>query len=865
MDMGGIAMRKFTRKIAIAILAVLCVPATAFALTTAGENYKAKAATAIEGGTATATVTGEVTLSSFAMQDGAAVRKDTPTGIRFLTDINGSDLAKLPANAEFGTLIMPQTALGENELTRETANVQDVKAKVWYETKDITETAEEGAEPTVVDTLNTFTGVLVGTSAINDFPVAYYNEPIVARSYVTYTDSEENVYTVYAANSQTRSVAYVASAALEDGESDDKNVMKNIVDTVIGDGFSVTADTTNTILFTDGDGVQLTATGNKGLVVTYKSSDEKVLTVSEEGKITVVAAGEASVTATLGTKSFTFTYKVSEPIAQDTAWNIVSEENLTNGMVNFYTNSADTWSSGVKYGTHQQVTVDLLSETNAVGNRTSGLYYKVDPYANFGQNQRFILFPSQEKSVYEAMSDDAVLKFDVYWTILGEHTNTYRQYVINGQVDNKQAVENVWHEFEVPISSLLNNWELIHAPTGNSGSIALFSIVGSYTGSGVTETNEINYWIGNFELVSYDDQVKVQDTAWNSVHPDNVGVTAKYYVNKDDRTSQGLTVDVLNNGNVVGGRNSGAYYKVDPTNENWNVQYHGLTLLPTQEKSVYEAMADNAVLRFDMYFTLVGDYTINQRACNANGLNHANRYMDTWYTFEIPMSTLITNWDSMQSPTDNGSAFIFFLNGNFNSCPGQITFWVGNFHLYDYDSTLDSQDASWAVVHPDQIENDKVQYFVNGGAKTTSGNVVAHVLSDTYQVGDRNSGVYYRVTNSTWAVQNQAITVKPSQDKSVYEAMSENAVLKFDVYMDVATGEPTYQTRNCQVLGKSVSGGKTIRTWHTFEVSIVDILTNWDALIGETKTLFNYVPKYFSENLGGVFYIGNFRVVDVDA
>ncbi len=704
-------MRKFTRKIAIAILAVLCVPATALALTTANDNYKAKAATAIEGGTATEAVTGEVTLSSFAMQDGAAIRKDTPTGIRFLTDINGSDLAKLPANAKFGTLIMPQTVLGENELTRETANVQDVKAKIWYEQKNITEPAEEGAEPTVVDTLNTFTGVLVGTSAINDFPVAYYNEPIVARSYVTYTDSEENVYTVYATNSQTRSVAYVASAALEDGESDDQNVMKNIVDTVIGDAFRVRAD--KSILFLGDEAYQLTVTGNKGLVVSYTTSNKDVVTVSEDGKVTAVAAGEASVTATLGTKSFTFTFRVTAPVKQDTDWNIVSEENLTNGMVNFYTNDKSAWSSGVTNGTHQTVTIDILSETNAVGNRTSGLYYKIDPVANFAQDQRFVLLPSKEKSFYEALVENgstknSYLRFDVYWTIIGEHAHSNRLYSLNGQSGNKQAVDNTWYTFEIPVNTLLANWELLHTGTPNSKNIAIFSLGGSYTANGVTDGQEINFWIGNFEVVyapDYDILATSQDQSWNTVHPNNLTDGSVHWMcNNADGWMNGVSTSGVSNVTVtaasaklpIGGKTEGAFYKVRPSNLAWCEQQNGFVLRPSQDVSVYSAYSENAVLRFDYYFEfdtiyekpttmpfIVHGQSVNTQATEKN-----------WYTIEIPISTLVENYDALKT-TSSGVAwnktYLININGNYIKNDGASisnywTAYIGNFRIVDPDA-----------------------------------------------------------------------------------------------------------------------------------------------------------------------------------
>ncbi|MBQ4269577.1 MAG: Ig-like domain-containing protein [Clostridia bacterium] len=653
-------MKKFKRNVLLSLLAILCVPVTALAVKTAGDNALAETVP-VEGGTATEAVVGQVTLDSFAMQDGAQVRKTAPTGIRFLTDISSADLAKLPENAQFGTLIIPETVLGENTLEKTTENVMDLKAKVWKET---------GAT-------NVFTGVLVGAvsnGAETDFPVAYYNEPIVARSYVTYTDSQENEYTVYATNGQTRSVAYVASKALAENETDENGTLKNIVDTVIGDGFSVTSN--KTILFTGDSAYQLAVNGDQGLFVDFQSSNDQIVDVTDDGKVTGIAAGEATVTATLGSVSYEFKFKVSAPIAQDSDWNIVSEENLANGAAKYYINSLGTETAG------NELSVQLLSETNAVGGRTSGIYYKVDPSRHFAQEHRFVLKPSQDKSVYEAISANAVLKFDVYFEVYAEQTSKlYRLYSINGQTSNKQTEEKEWNTFTIPMSTLLTNWDKLVSPAANLNdkNIALFTIAGTYSGA----SPEVNYWIGNFRVA-------------------------------------------------------------------------------------------------------------------------------------------------------------------------------------DYTAALEGQDSTYHVVSPDKITADKVQYFVNSGAKEAADNLTVEVLKEGNVVGGRTSGAYYKIFDWDWAVQNQGITVKPDGEKSTYEAYSANAVLKFDLYIDIPFGIPTYDLRNGSVFGKGISGSAKIQTWHTFEYSVADLLTNWDAIQNETLLTFNLSPKYFEENLGGVAYIGNFRIVDPD-
>ena len=61
-------------------------------------------------------VEGAVTLSDFAMKTGAEVRKSGIVGLRFTTNVSAADLALLPDNAVFGTLLLPETYL-DGELT----------------------------------------------------------------------------------------------------------------------------------------------------------------------------------------------------------------------------------------------------------------------------------------------------------------------------------------------------------------------------------------------------------------------------------------------------------------------------------------------------------------------------------------------------------------------------------------------------------------------------------------------------------------------------------------------------------------------------------------------------------------------------
>ena len=160
------------------ISAVICLMAVATVFTTLNANTASASQQTLTGSKAQAEVTAEVDLSSFALTDSASIRTEQPNGIRFQTTVSKAEVANLPNNAVFGTLMLPTELLGENELTLTTDKVADVKAIVYNENGDNYE----------------YVTALVGSkngSGFNDFDAKYYNKEITARSYVTYTYGED--------------------------------------------------------------------------------------------------------------------------------------------------------------------------------------------------------------------------------------------------------------------------------------------------------------------------------------------------------------------------------------------------------------------------------------------------------------------------------------------------------------------------------------------------------------------------------------------------------------------------------------------------------------------------------------------------
>ena len=147
---------------------------------------------------------GSVTLYSvwinFTMQNGAAVRKASPSGIRFLVDIDKPYYeagAQLGYFTELGTILAPTSYLTNRALTHELGAGYFVVAKTTEWNDD-----------------NTYSAAFVNLSADQ------YARMFSARGYiqVQYTTGVGYIYTAYDANEHARSMYQVATAAINSNE-----------------------------------------------------------------------------------------------------------------------------------------------------------------------------------------------------------------------------------------------------------------------------------------------------------------------------------------------------------------------------------------------------------------------------------------------------------------------------------------------------------------------------------------------------------------------------------------------------------------------------------------------------------------------
>ena len=233
-----------------------------------------KATSSITAGKATAT-------QSFIIVDtpvvlGGSVRLSAPSGLRFQSKVNEN---LKDTGATFGTLIIPKGVLGENELTAETALVENVEQTKWA-----TDSVKKNNPEDYQDGYEYFNGVLT------KIPETHYGTIIVARSYV-YANGQ-----YYYSDAIERSIAQVSAYALRDGYTND--ILYDYVDKAL-EGATVSMTSKLTLIETET--YQLALSGNKGYVAIWSSSNKDVATVDENGKITALKnEGTATITAKLG-------------------------------------------------------------------------------------------------------------------------------------------------------------------------------------------------------------------------------------------------------------------------------------------------------------------------------------------------------------------------------------------------------------------------------------------------------------------------------------------------------------------------------------------------------------------------------------
>ena len=207
---------------------------------------------------------------------GGSVRLSTPAGLRFQSKVSDG---MVEMGTTFGTLIIPRAVLGEEELTIETAMVENIEQTQWA-----TDIVKENNPAAYEEGYEYFNAVLT------DIPAEHYGTEIVARSYVYF----DGVY--YYSEEVERSIAQVAAFAIQDGYTNE--VLYTYVDTALVDEVKTLE---RQVVLGENSIYQLTLSGVKNYVAVWSVNDDSVLTIDKNGKIVARKAGTAYVIARIGT------------------------------------------------------------------------------------------------------------------------------------------------------------------------------------------------------------------------------------------------------------------------------------------------------------------------------------------------------------------------------------------------------------------------------------------------------------------------------------------------------------------------------------------------------------------------------------
>ncbi|MBQ9728311.1 MAG: DUF4091 domain-containing protein [Clostridia bacterium] len=876
-----------------------------FGLDTNQSSVTANAAsyTRITGTASSESVNGKLTLNSFRTQTGGSVRLVAPKGLRYVTEISPADVAKLPENAVFGTLLMPKDKLGDNELVKglvvNGAKAMDIKAMSWKDTTIATSSDKY-----------TYTAVLVG-SATADLPVSYYNRDIVARGYVTYTDAAGKTYTVYASNSQTRNIAYVANQTLiNEGLTDEAETLMNTIIKTAVTSFAVNEDkvtlgvsknTTYTITTTR---TGLNGRSVDGLIPTYVIANTDVATIDQNGTITAKSAGVTTLTATLG--NFTDTVEI---VVQDTLWNNVDEITRIN-FTDYYMGANGKTGDGIS-----NISVANLSEANAVGGRTGGSYYFVEQAYRDNASaeswrkatQRFVLKPYYDKTVYEAYANanqNASLSFDVYLTeALADGETPLKEnysYYLNGQTSPLKMSTNKWYTFQIPLSTLLTNWDAIKTPgETNDSTIALFSVAGEFSSA----TRELNFWIGNFTLsattdtstgpvietvetsamqlkdlagmetfdlsslltdaqkesleaikgdyeVSYSVSYAGQNAEVNGSVMTTAGVDALstveiyvgtsmfYSAQMDFYTSFARSwnvisarmngVDYMCNGQIKNDYGTIEYlenyagvndvYKLTTTTE--YAQFNGISIMPMHGESYYQEIYDldsSAKLTFQIYWEdLKGaEYLTPMSTISYDRQSKGNRTENTWHTYEIPLSTILANWELL-GVSNGGSDARNTIFGVTNSVTDNYSFYFANMTLETTAIPAPELTAIEKTMQPvDVIGLEEYGYDLNRVLEDTEKEALA--TAKTYQEVYNYPVTYKLLQNGTEVYSGESV-INTTAFKGVYTLeiyVSTALFYTAPIYIYDSSTEPyIWNVISAEKNGAAFTSNGTVNAWY---------------------------------------------------
>jgi len=203
-------------------------------------------------------------------------------------------------------------------------------------------------------------------------PIPEASKLTVQKGLFYYAEGEESAYTLYLDNIQFENLGDIAFVEASINGGEDEDVATYVDEEIQIEDFSVT------ISDPDVNDVTVSTTAS---YFTFSSSDESIATVSDEGLITALAVGSATITATLGENDVVGSYAVTvqegsaptEPTDAPAAPAVASDDVISLFSDAYTDISVNTWKTN--WSKSDTLTVeDVVIATNNV-KKYSGLHY----------------------------------------------------------------------------------------------------------------------------------------------------------------------------------------------------------------------------------------------------------------------------------------------------------------------------------------------------------------------------------------------------------------------------------------------------------------------------------------------------------
>lgn len=307
----------------------------------------------------------EIGSTEFYVVEGAQMRMSDPYGIRFIGVIGSDkydslvDGDSIVSGKRLGMYIVPDSYYADYEVYKTENSYKGTCYEYFRDVKqniiDFTYTPDQIHEQG--------NGYIIKAANVNIL-FNNMNLDFVGAMYVETTDGDNVSYDIVYSREAKRSVAYVAAAAHEAGETNEYVELANKLAAYNKLGVTYNAETGkyvyggNDFDTLDAVGVNpetayslnvtsqsiihdasfnLVVNGADKVKVAYRSSDVSVATVNENGVVTGVSAGSATITATVGIYEYTCNVTVTHENATSLGYGVYKIDNCSCGENGYFT------------------------------------------------------------------------------------------------------------------------------------------------------------------------------------------------------------------------------------------------------------------------------------------------------------------------------------------------------------------------------------------------------------------------------------------------------------------------------------------------------------------------------------------------